>query len=62
MGPKRNKESKSKNKSEKNKKNKKIWDFFLQNHEKLNHKIMGITNCEITKCVDPLCFENYLKI
>ena len=39
-------------------------NFFLQNHEmernsrnwglKQNHEIAGITNCEITKCGDPL--------
>ena len=28
--------------------------FFLQKGLKQNHKIAGITNCEITKCGDPL--------
>ena len=45
--------------------------FFLQNHEmernsrnwglKQNHKIAGITNCEITKCGDPLYCGKNLK-
>ena len=31
-----------------------FMDFFLQNHEKQNHIIAGITNFEIKKCGDPV--------
>ena len=46
---KKNPKNFSKKKSKKNPK-----FFFFWNHEKQNNEIVGITNCEITKCGDHL--------
>ena len=34
-----------------------FWIFFLQKGLKMNHEMAGITNCEITKCRDPMYYD-----